>query len=247
MAAQCCDSETPETESTPIIINSGEQAVANVTSPETTKPITAQPVADVLMQPLEIRPSNRVIAPSHATITNSSHETERDANNEDGRIRGIAIHRMLQLLCEQQPPAEIPTRVAAELAIATQQHDLESWFKEANNVFQDPELSWMFSEKEQQTSYNEVSVFYKQEDQHPENDKTVLGIIDRLIETEDKVWIIDYKTHATNKPEDTAELVEQYREQIRLYSTGVQQLFPEKIIIAGLLFTASKKFFELTK
>jgi len=148
---------------------------------------------------------------------------------------------MLQLLCEQQPPTDIPTRVAAELAIAAQQSDIEHWFDEASSVFQAPELNWLFSEQAQQTTYNEVSVFY----QHPENGKTVLGIIDRLIETKDKVWVIDYKTHTNTNPEYLVQLADQYREQISLYCAGAQQLFPQKTILGGLLFTASKKFIEV--
>ena len=257
MASQCCtiedEMQDPITnESTPIIINSGEQPLtAKTTPPKAISPAVTQPMANVLTQPLEIRPSNTTIAPSQASTANSRDKSPPDSasysKNEDNRTRGVAIHRMLQLLCEQQSPTDIPTRVASELAIAPHQHDIEGWFEEANSVFQDPALNWVFSNQEQQTCHNEVSVFYRQKDQHPENDKTVLGIIDRLIETENKVWIVDYKTHATSDPGKIAELVEQYRGQIRLYNTGVQQLFPNKEIIGGLLFTTSKRFIELTK
>jgi ATP-dependent helicase/nuclease subunit A len=251
MATQCRDSETAQDEPTPIIISSGEQKPATtISESEITRTLSTQPIASALMQPLKVRPSNKVIAPSytamdsgHETPSEATRETDRSTDNEDGRTRGIAIHRMLQLLCERQSPAEIPRRIAAELAIAAHQHDIEQWFAEANSVFQAAELNWIFAEQEGHTCYNEVSVFY----QHPQNDKTVLGIIDRLIETEDKVWIIDYKTHTTHDPEYLAELADRYREQIHLYCTGVHQLFPQKTITGGLLFTTSKKFIEVTE
>lgn len=265
MAAQCRDHESESSrdeidESSPIIINSGEQALtATIIASESISSVAILPTAKVLTQPLEVRPSSTVISPSHTTVDHLPAETrepssyENNATDDDGRLRGIAIHRMLQLLCEQQPAAGIPSRVATELAIAPHQHDVECWFDEAHNVFQAPELNWIFSEQPDQTAYNEVSVFFKQKDkqndkqknQHPEN-TSVLGVIDRLIETKDKVWVIDYKTHTQENPGYFPELADKYREQVRLYCVGAQRLFPGKEIIGGLLFTTPKKFFEIS-
>ena len=231
---------TEQTES--IIIESGQPATsAEPSSSATVTPPTPQPMDAVLTRPLLIRPTSIIVAPSRAFNPDSDAEikTEPGVLDSDGRLRGIAIHRMLQLLCEQQPPADILKRVAAELAIATDQPDIEQWFSEANTVFQSPALDWIFTERDGQKNYNEVSVHYQKDD------KTVFGIIDRLIETGDKVWVIDYKTHS--RSQNITELSEQYREQIRLYCEGARQLFPTKDVIGGLLFTQSQHFIELTK
>jgi ATP-dependent helicase/nuclease subunit A len=257
MASQCQESVTGEqtegqddtvSEATgqtdAIIIESGQPATSSKPGGATTdKPLTAQEIDAALTRPLVIRPTNMMIAPSHAG--NFGNDSENNigtgATDSDGRLRGIAIHRMLQLLCEQQAPADIPNRVAAELAMAADQHDVDHWFDEASSVFQDPALSWIFAEREGQNNYNEVSVCYQR------NDKTIFGVIDRLIETEDKVWVIDYKTHISSNAENITALSEQYREQIRLYCEGVRQLFPTKDVIGGLLLTQSQHFIELTK
>lgn len=232
---------TPD-ESAPIIIRSGEPpSVDTMTERKATGPGAAPSLAAVLAQPLAIGPARRMIAPSHAVLSSGA-PPDRPGTAADDGTRGIAIHRMLELLCEQQPPATIPTRVAAELAIAAHQHDIAQWFDEASRVFQNPDLGWVFSPQPQHTAYNEVAVAYRQ----PQTGHTVFGIIDRLIETDDRVWVIDYKTHAVTNPQQITPLVDQYREQIRLYCSGAQQLFPQKEIIGGLLFTATGTFFDVT-
>lgn len=235
--------QTKATEQTEtIIIESGQPATSAEPSRTTTdQPPVPQSMDAVLTRPLLIRPTSIMLAPSQAANPDSDGEinTGAGAIDSDGRLRGIAIHRMLQLLCEQQPAADIPKRVAAELAIAADQPDIGQWFSEANTVFQSPALAWIFTERDGQKNYNEVSVHYQK------NNKTVFGIIDRLIETDDKVWVIDYKTH--NRSQNITALSEQYREQIRLYCEGARQLFPTKDVIGGLLFTQSQHFIELTK
>ncbi|MDT8384816.1 MAG: UvrD-helicase domain-containing protein [Gammaproteobacteria bacterium] len=253
MATQCREAEaavqdatatagiTPD-ESAPIVIRSGEPpSVDTITDRKTTGPGGAPSLVAVLAQPLEIGPASRVIAPSHAASAGGSPPGRPGAAADDG-TRGIAIHRMLELLCAQQPPATIPTRVAAELAIAAHQHDIAQWFDEARRIFQDPDLGWIFSPQQPQTAYNEVAVSYRQ----PQTGHTVFGIIDRLIETDDQVWVIDYKTHAVTTPQQCNSLVDQYREQLRLYCSGAQQLFPQKEIGGGLLFTATGTFFDVS-
>lgn len=226
-----------------IIIESGQPATsAKPGGAKTDKSSIPQTINAALTRPLEIRPTNMMIAPSHAGNPDGEDESNigPGATDSDGRLRGIAIHRMLQLLCEQQPPADIAKRVAAELAIAADQHDVDHWFDEASTVFQEPALSWIFAEQEGQNNYNEVPVHYQKDD------KTVFGIIDRLIETKDKVWVIDYKTHISSDPQTTDALSKQYREQIRLYCEGARQLFPTKDILGGLLFTQSKSYIAFT-
>lgn len=58
------------------------------------------------------------------------------------------------------------------------------------------------------------------------------GRIDRWVETEDAVWVLDYKSgHAD------PDMLEEYREQLTRYRVALQQMFPHKTVRAMLVFT----------
>ncbi len=65
----------------------------------------------------------------------------------------------------------------------------------------------------------------------------VYGIIDRVIVTENEVFVIDYKTHRLTTPEKITKLEESYRPQINLYCHGTSLLWPDKTIRGFLLLT----------
>lgn len=65
----------------------------------------------------------------------------------------------------------------------------------------------------------------------------VSGQIDRLVISEDTVWIIDYKSNYAPPSEDEA-IPEAYVRQMRLYQSVVQKIYPEKTINCALLWTA---------
>jgi len=62
------------------------------------------------------------------------------------------------------------------------------------------------------------------------------GQIDRLIMEEDHVLILDYKTHSAVPP-TLADIPQTYLDQMALYRKAVAQIYPEKEIVCGLLWT----------
>lgn len=60
------------------------------------------------------------------------------------------------------------------------------------------------------------------------------GIIDRLIASENEVTVIDYKTNSI-VPENVPE---HYAEQLRIYAWALADVFPEKRIKAGIIWTS---------
>jgi ATP-dependent helicase/nuclease subunit A len=168
-----------------------------------------------------IAPSRIVADPDAPVIT--------QATDPDARTRGIAIHRMLQLLSEQA--TDIRQRVAAELGLPSEDRDLQTWQDTANEVFQSAAFAHLFDPALFISAHNEVPLHYKT------NGQDVYGIIDRLVITEDCIWLVDYKTHQTANTAELEALSEHYRAQLEYYQTGIQHLWPRLPINAGLLFT----------
>jgi ATP-dependent helicase/nuclease subunit A len=113
--------------------------------------------------------------------------------------------------------------------------ELNEWLKEARAVFSHPEFSHFFEADQYLFAYNEAPVQYMQT--KGEIEQMVYGIIDRVIITENEVFVIDYKTHRLTTPEEIATLEETYRPQINLYCKGAKQLWPNKTVRGFLLLT----------
>ncbi len=241
---QTADTSRPQGATLGIVLTSGTphivakqpvQTTTNietaVTVTETVTETTAKTTAPQLT--LNLEPTSAtdtgIIAPSRI-VGFSSNPTDTDP---DGRTRGIAIHRMLQLLCQQAP--NITQRVINELGLATNEDQILKWLDNAIGVFQAPAFAHLFDPKHFIDAYNEVPLHYNIDGQ------SVHGIIDRLVISDDCIWLVDYKTHrigthARNSAVLDA-LAEHYRPQLEYYRTGIESLWPGRRIEAGLLFT----------
>ena len=92
-------------------------------------------------------------------------------------------------------------------------------------------LNFIFYAEKTSQTFNELTIQYKC------GNKTVLGIIDRLIVNDSEALIIDYKSHQSANNENIHSLLAQYSPQMQLYADGIKQIYPNKKIKAALLFT----------
>ncbi len=195
--------------------------------------VTKAPAA--LRAPLTIRRLRHEIAPSRY-----SHGLGADGADEDGRLRGIAIHRMLQLGEVSQRQEEILPRVAAELRRSPHDAELRSWWQEAAAVRQAPQLRDIFDRQRFEQAWCEVPLHYRT------GEVTVNGIIDRLILQQGELVIVDYKTHRGALSGQLDAYANAYREQLRYYAEGVRRLWPKTPVRALLLFTALRETVEVS-
>jgi ATP-dependent helicase/nuclease subunit A len=72
----------------------------------------------------------------------------------------------------------------------------------------------------------------------------VSGIVDRLLVTEGRVLVVDFKT-SLKIPADAAAAPQPYKRQMALYRAVLQRAFPGRVVEAALLFTAAPKFILL--
>ena len=109
---------------------------------------------------------------------------------------------------------------------------LQDWWQEALQTYREPAFAELFDPHRHEQAFSEVPV------QYLDGDRLVYGIIDRLVLLPDRVLVVDYKTHLGASTETIPGLVEQYREQLRLYAGAAARLWPDRDIQPRLLFTA---------
>ena len=188
-----------------------------------------------LSYPVTVAASCRQIAPSYSASRHA------ESGDPDGRERGSAIHLMLEQLTDN-PVADsgrLFMAVAGLLEREAGDSDLQAWWQEALQTWQDPTLAVVFDSGRYQQARNEVPL------QYLDGGRLVYGVIDRLLVQDDSVLVIDYKTHQSASRDTLPGLAATYREQMRLYARGVAQLWPGRQVRSYLLFTACNRLVEL--
>lgn len=89
-----------------------------------------------------------------------------------------------------------------------------------------------------ENAFNETFAYYYS------GDRSVHGVVDRLVVTADSCFHIDYKTHRNATVERLEFLAAPYHEQLRLYREGIKRLWQDKIVRDFLLFTACVSVYE---
>ena len=178
----------------------------------------------------KIQIQDTVIAPSQAdSRIDHSFETHLD---EDAQQRGIAIHRMLDLLSRDLSisEADVLKHISFELRLEDDEI-INNWLSLALKNLNHADLQSVFSPQNNLKTYNECPIQYTQ------NNRQVYGVIDRLLINEDNAIIVDYKTHHYADDDNIEELSQSYQKQMQLYADGVKQLWPNLEVQAYLLFT----------
>ena len=198
----------------------------------------AEPLAAVdsrLTHPIHIRiAAEQLIAPSHSIHDETAGNVTTHA--ADGALRGIVIHRALDLLSRTPALtlAQTKQRILQESA-ALDPTDLDSWLAEADSILNHRDFALIFKPAADLKAVNEMPLLYRHDN------RIVHGQIDRLIIGENQILLIDYKTHQVRNPAELDELATVFGEQMRLYCRGAKQLWPERAIKSGLLFTSSAR------
>src|SRR5262249_54533615 len=73
----------------------------------------------------------------------------------------------------------------------------------------------------------------------------VNGRVDRLVVSDDRVLIVDFKTNRPppTRQEDVAQL---YKTQMALYRAAAKKIFPDRRIVCGLVWTEGPTLMELS-
>ncbi len=145
------------------------------------------------------------------------------SENEDGEPaissaeRGTALHALLETLAGVEPGA----REALGLSLVGDAPELVA---PALAVLENPDFAWMFGAN----SMAEVPV---QGPVSALDGRSILGMIDRLVLTDDTVHVVDFKS---GRP--AAEVPLPYRRQLALYRAALRDIFPQQAVVAHLVW-----------
>ncbi|MBI5889335.1 MAG: UvrD-helicase domain-containing protein [Nitrosomonadales bacterium] len=168
---------------------------------------------------------------------------KRAPRNTPQQQRGIWLHALLQhLTASDSPlppltPCPLPkgegvltglgVRAYSTIQRAELQHRLvipaeafDPLWQQAQSLLTTPQLARFFDARQYRTACNEMPYV---------NAKGELKRIDRLVEFDDEVWVLDYKL---GDSEDAA----RYRAQMQEYRTAMQTVHASKIVRCALVF-----------
>ncbi|MDO8988003.1 MAG: UvrD-helicase domain-containing protein [Sideroxyarcus sp.] len=165
---------------------------------------------------------------------------KRTTRNTAQQQRGIWLHALLQHLTPDSPlptltPCPLPRGegvftglgVRADIQSAELQHRLsipieefDSLWQQAQHLITLPQLARFFDAQQYRSASNELPYI---------NAKGELKRIDRLVEFDDAVWVLDYKLGDSG---DAA----RYRSQMQEYRAAMQSVYTGKRIHSALLF-----------
>ncbi|MEL6959736.1 MAG: PD-(D/E)XK nuclease family protein [Pseudomonadota bacterium] len=159
-------------------------------------------------------------------LPGDTHDEESDAALAWGRV----IHMLLELLpgLSSERRSDSGSSLIAAHPDAALISDPTELLNEALNLIEAEHSRWIFSDGLAEVPITACLPTLE--------GQRIYGIIDRLVDRDDAVWILDYKSNriVPNTPEETPEGLIR---QMAAYRDAVRLLFPEKPIRAALLWT----------
>jgi ATP-dependent helicase/nuclease subunit A len=141
---------------------------------------------------------------------------KRAARNTAQQQRGIWLHALLQHLADGKVADE--RELQQRLAIPSA--EMESLWQQAQHLLTSPQLARFFDVQQYRNASNEMPYI---------NAKEELKRIDRLVEFDNEVWVLDYKL---GDSEDTA----RHRAQMQEYRAAMQTVYAGKTVRCALVF-----------
>lgn len=183
----------------------------------------------------EVADDPRLRQPIRLSINKAQRPSANDEEHDSAAIlRGHAVHYLLQQLSESDADVKTALRGRLEAAVGSTLRDADfaSWLAEALAVIAAPTLRPFFDNNKIDRAWNEVPISHGDQQ----------GVIDRLVDDGETLWILDYKTARGG---DDAALLMRYRDQLLAYRDGVARLWPNRKVRSGLVLTHSLRWLEL--
>ncbi|WP_425416551.1 double-strand break repair helicase AddA [Oricola indica] len=154
--------------------------------------------------------------------------------------RGIAMHRLLQML-PSVPPKERRDKAAEycrRFESRWTSEDIGKILDQAFAIIDDPAHALLFGENTAAEAPVMGTLRLGGED------RAISGVIDRIAVEPGRVLLVDYKTNAF-PPADASDVPDVYLRQMALYRALVAPLYPDSAIEAKLLYTAGPRMIAL--
>ena len=149
---------------------------------------------------------------------------KRAARNTAQQQRGIWLHGLLQHLTAITPRPQagegLGERVELQHRLAIPSPEMDALWQQARDILASPHLSRFLDARQYRNACNEMPYV---------NAKGELKRIDRLVEFDDEVWVLDYKL---GDREDAA----RYRPQLEEYRTAMETVSAGKAVRCALVY-----------
>ena len=145
---------------------------------------------------------------------------KRTTRNTVQQQRGIWLHALLQHLTEISHREEQGVRAESQQRLSIPTDEFDALWQQAQHILSAPHLARFFDAQQYRNAYNEMPYI---------NAKGELKRIDRLVEFDDEVWVLDYKL---GDSEDAA----RYELQMREYQVAMRTVFTGKPVRCALVF-----------
>jgi ATP-dependent helicase/nuclease subunit A len=142
---------------------------------------------------------------------------KRAASETREQRRGTWLHALLQQLSEQGSRAD---QAILQMQCGIPADEIDGLWQQAHAVLAQPQLQRYFDEAQFRSAHNEMPYV---------NAQGELKRIDRLVEFETEVWVLDYKTGASRDPLP-------YRAQMAEYRSAMQSVYADKAVRCALIF-----------
>ncbi len=158
------------------------------------------------------------------------------------RLVGTLVHTLLELLpgCPANRRADAAGKLVAARGRSLAESERERIVADVLGIVADPELAPLFGPK----SRAEVTIAGRLPVGPGGAQAAVAGRIDRLAETEDSVFIADYKTSAIG-PDSADDVRTEHLAQLAVYRALVAPLYPTKTVRCVLIYTARRICIEI--
>jgi len=139
-----------------------------------------------------------------------------------GTRYGTQFHALMDRLTSGPPPGRDEARQLLDIA----ERDFAPMWEQAQRVLASPSLARFFDASQYKRAANEVSYTV---------DTGEVRRIDRLVEFENELWVLDYKTGSAESTDPA--LIEDYRAQLAEYRAAMSRLYAQQRVNGALIFS----------
>ncbi|MCF8473256.1 MAG: double-strand break repair helicase AddA [Emcibacter sp.] len=192
----------------------------------------AAPIEHSLVRPLS---PSRMTEDEPAVISPLKSKSRKSTDNIRFN-RGRIIHRLLEILPDMPTERQFDAaqRFLSQSAYGLRSDDVTKIIEQVRYILEDERFAEVFSPH----SRAEVSLVGLA------GTVAVSGQVDRLVVTDSRVLIIDYKTNRP-PPHDVMDVPRLYLRQMAAYRAVLADIYPDKTIICLLLWTDVARLMEL--
>ncbi|MDO8206476.1 MAG: UvrD-helicase domain-containing protein [Gallionella sp.] len=200
------------------------QRIADVADAAVENPLASEVAGPSLTESRNLHPASRILNPVDPRLCDAWPVGTRKPVMSDAQRSGVWLHGLLQYLVT--PDAAFREDLQQELRIKLNipVGQMPELWQQAQAVLNSPHLAIFFDAQYYLAASNELSYV---------NASGQLRRIDRLVEFENEVWVLDYKTGANTE-------LQAHTAQLEEYRTAMQAIHPHKTLRCGLVFADGK-------